>query len=71
MSLWSMLNGTVVNAATVVVGCTLGLAVGSRLPERYRRIVLDGLGLITITLGIDASVIVLGRFSAVYVYVVV
>ncbi len=61
MSLWSMLNGTVVNAATVVVGCTLGLAVGSRLPERYRRIVLDGLGLITITLGIDASVIVLGR----------
>jgi uncharacterized membrane protein YqgA involved in biofilm formation len=56
-----MLNGTVVNAGTVVLGCTLGLAVGDRLPERYRRIVLQGLGLITITLGIDASVIVLGR----------
>ena len=61
MSLWLMLNGTVVNAATVVVGCTVGLAVGGKLPERYRRIVLDGLGLITITLGIDASVVVLGR----------
>jgi uncharacterized membrane protein YqgA involved in biofilm formation len=56
-----MLNGTIVNAGTVVVGCTLGLAVGDKLPERYRRIVLQGLGLITITLGIDASVIVLGR----------
>lgn len=56
-----MLNGTVVNAGTVVVGCAIGLAVGGKLPERYRRIVLEGLGLITITLGIDASVIVLGR----------
>lgn len=61
MSLWSMLNGTVINAITVVVGCALGLTVGGKLPDRYRRIVLDGLGLITITLGIDASVVMLGR----------
>lgn len=56
-----MLNGTIVNAATVVIGCTLGLLVGNKLPDRYQKIVLNGLGLITITLGIDASVIVLGN----------
>ena len=59
--MWSILNGTIVNAATVVVGCTIGLSVGGRLPERYRRIVLEGLGLITIILGIDASVVILNR----------
>jgi uncharacterized membrane protein YqgA involved in biofilm formation len=64
--MWSMLNGTIVNAATVVVGCTIGLSVGGKLPERYRRIVLDGLGLITITLGIDASVIVMSRMVGRY-----
>lgn len=64
--MWSMFNGTIVNAATVVVGCALGLSIGGKLPERYRRIVLDGLGLITITLGIDASVIVLSRMTAKY-----
>ena len=59
--MWSILNGTIVNAATVVVGCSIGLSVGAKLPERYRRIVLDGLGLITIILGIDASVVILNR----------
>jgi len=66
MMWWSMLNGTIVNAATVVVGCAVGLGVGGRLAERYRRIVLDGLGLITITLGIDASVLILGRLVGTY-----
>ncbi len=66
MSWWSMLNGTVVNAATVVVGCTIGLYAGGKLPERYRRIVLDGLGLVTIVLGIEASVVILGRLVGEY-----
>jgi len=59
--IWSTFNGTIVNAAAVALGCTLGMSAGSRLPERYRRIVLDGLGLITITLGIDAAVLILNR----------
>jgi len=59
--MWSILNGTIVNAGTVVLGCAIGLTVAARLPQRYRRIVLDGLGLITITLGIDASVVILNR----------
>lgn len=60
MGLWQILNGTVVNSATVIVGSLAGIAVGARLPERYRAIVLNALGLVTITLGIDAAVL---RFS--------
>lgn len=57
MGLWTILNGTIVNTATVVAGSLLGIAVGPRLPERYRLIVLQALGLVTITLGIDAAVL--------------
>lgn len=55
--MWSILNGTIVNVATVAIGSLLGVRVGAKLPERYRRIVLDALGLVTITLGVDAGVL--------------
>lgn len=55
--MWSVLNGTIVNAATVAAGSAIGLLVGPRLPARYQQIVLTCLGLITITLGIDAGVL--------------
>jgi uncharacterized membrane protein YqgA involved in biofilm formation len=58
--MWSVLNGTIVNAATVAVGCAIGLALAARIPDRYQRIILSCLGLVTITLGIDASVVVMG-----------
>jgi len=54
---WSVLNGTIVNAVTVVVGSLLGLTIASKLPERFRIIVLQALGLVTITLGIDSAVL--------------
>jgi uncharacterized membrane protein YqgA involved in biofilm formation len=54
--MWSILNGTIVNAVAVAGGCTVGLLVSGRLPDRFQRIILDVLGLITITLGVDASV---------------
>jgi uncharacterized membrane protein YqgA involved in biofilm formation len=41
-------TGTVVNAATVLLGTTVGALVGHRLPERTRRVVTDGLGLVTL-----------------------
>ncbi len=38
--------GTVVNVTTVLVGASLGMAVGHRLPDRTRSVVTDALGLV-------------------------
>jgi hypothetical protein len=56
--MWSILNGTLVNAATVAVGSTGGLLIAGRLPPRYQQIILSCLGLVTITLGVDSAVLV-------------
>ena len=55
--MWSILNGTIVNTITVAVGSLVGLSMSAKMPERYRLIVLNSLGLITITLGVDGAVI--------------
>jgi uncharacterized protein len=44
--------GTLLNVATVLVGGTLGLLFGSRLPDRVRKTVIAGLGLFTMAYGI-------------------
>jgi len=54
--MWSILNGTIVNVFTVLIGGTAGLTLGGRLPQRYQRIILDVLGLVTVVLGVDAGV---------------
>lgn len=46
--------GTVVNVATVVVGSSLGLLIGHRLPGRTRELVTTTLGLFTLVLGARA-----------------
>jgi uncharacterized protein len=48
-------TGTVVNAATVVLGSTIGVLVGHRLPERTRRVVTDGLGLVTLLIAGESA----------------
>lgn len=45
------MTGTWVNIATVVVGSLLGMAFGAKLPERFRKIVFQGIGLFTLLLG--------------------
>ena len=40
--------GTLVNVVAVLVGSTLGILIGHRLPERTRTTVTDGLGLVTL-----------------------
>jgi len=62
--MWSALNGTILNVVTVALGSLAGLTVAARLPERYQQIVLNALGLVTITLGIDAGVVQFGRIVA-------
>lgn len=44
--------GTLLNIATVLVGGTLGLLFGSRLPDRLRQTVIAGLGLFTLAYGL-------------------
>src|SRR4030066_2390491 len=45
------MKGTLVNTATVVLGSLIGMAVGSRLPEKVKQIVMNGLGLCTLLIG--------------------
>ncbi|MEW6717923.1 MAG: DUF554 domain-containing protein [Chloroflexota bacterium] len=46
------MRGTLLNIATVLVGGTLGLVLGARLPERVRRTVVAGIGLFTAAMGV-------------------
>ena len=48
-------TGTVVNAATVLVGSTLGVLVGHRLPLRTRSVVTDALGLVTLLIAASSA----------------
>jgi uncharacterized membrane protein YqgA involved in biofilm formation len=47
------MGGTLLNAAAVLIGSLLGMLIGNRLPERVRASVVTGLGLVTLTIGID------------------
>ena len=49
------MTGTLINVAAVLAGTLLGVLVGGRLPERVRRRVLDGLGLVTLVVGVDLA----------------
>jgi len=64
--MFSILSGTLFNVVTVTVGSAIGLLLTGRLPDRYQRIVLDALGLVTITLGIDAAVNVMSATVSQY-----
>ncbi|MDC5697377.1 DUF554 domain-containing protein [Intrasporangium calvum] len=44
--------GTVVNVIAVLLGATLGMLAGNRLPERVRRVVTDCLGLVTLLVAV-------------------
>jgi uncharacterized membrane protein YqgA involved in biofilm formation len=45
-------TGTLINAGTVLVGTACGTLLGSRLPDRLRDTVMDGLGLVVILVGV-------------------
>lgn len=44
--------GTLINTATVLVGGSIGLIIGDRIPERIRTIVVQVIGLVTLGLGL-------------------
>jgi uncharacterized membrane protein YqgA involved in biofilm formation len=45
------LSGTLLNAVAIVVGTTVGLLVGGRMPARLQQTLTDGLGLFTLVIG--------------------
>lgn len=49
------MTGTFINVAAILLGALLGTLVGDRMPERLRRRVLDGLGLVTLVVGVDLA----------------
>ena len=49
------MTGTLLNVGTVLLGTLIGTLIGDRLPDRLRRRVLDGLGLVTLVIGVDLA----------------
>ncbi len=49
------LTGTLINAVTVLLGTVIGALLAGRLPERIRLTVMDGLGLVTLVVGVDGA----------------
>jgi len=50
--------GTLVNALTVLLGSTLGVLIGHRLPLRTRSVVTDALGLVTLLIAASSAIAV-------------
>jgi uncharacterized membrane protein YqgA involved in biofilm formation len=48
----SSMSGTLLNVITVLVGGSVGLGLGSRLPEKTRQTLMHGLGLATLAVGL-------------------
>lgn len=46
------MTGTFINIITVLIGGTIGMYLGSRLPDRLRHTIVSGLGLFTLLLGV-------------------
>ena len=51
MDFWAKTSGTWINIFTVVIGTTLGLLFKSRFEQKTQLIVTQGLGLVTLTIG--------------------
>jgi len=49
------MKGTLVNTSTVLLGSTLGLLIGSKLPDRIKNMVMHALGLSTLLIGLKMA----------------
>ena len=50
------MTGTVINVITVVAGGTLGALLGERLLSRIRHIIMQGVGLVTLAVGMSMAI---------------
>jgi hypothetical protein len=49
------MTGTILNVLAVVIGGTLGTLLGARLPDKMRETVMNGLGLMTMVIGVQMA----------------
>jgi uncharacterized membrane protein YqgA involved in biofilm formation len=49
-------TGTILNIITVLIGGTIGLLAGNRLPQRVQETVMAGLGLMTLVIGVSMAI---------------
>jgi uncharacterized membrane protein YqgA involved in biofilm formation len=54
------ISGTLLNAVAVLVGTSVGLLVGSRMPERMQQSLTAGLGLFTLAIGLSMALRIFG-----------
>ena len=47
--------GTMINVGAILAGSAIGVSIGSRLPDRIRQTVLNGLGLLTMLVGLQMA----------------
>ncbi|MFB6275575.1 MAG: DUF554 domain-containing protein [Halothece sp.] len=52
---WLKTSGTWINVATVIIGTLIGLALKQRLPPKIKEIIPQGIGLLTLWLGISMA----------------
>ena len=50
------MTGTIINVITVIAGGTVGTLLGERLPSRIRHIVMQGVGLVTLVVGMSMAI---------------
>ena len=55
LTFWAKTSGTWINILTVLVGTTLGLLLNNRLPKSWLRIVTQGVGLLTLWIGLTMA----------------
>lgn len=49
------MTGTILNVTTVLIGSAVGLLLGARLPDRVRVAAMQGLGLVTLLIGVQMA----------------
>ncbi|HEY9646689.1 MAG TPA: DUF554 domain-containing protein [Chroococcidiopsis sp.] len=55
LDFWMRTSGTWINAITIVLGTTVGLVLGERLPKPMQQIITQGVGLLTLLIGMGMA----------------
>lgn len=50
------MTGTLLNMLTIILGSTIGLLIGNRLPKKIQESVVTGLGFVTLAIGVQGAI---------------